>query len=238
VQVRMYVCVCMHVCVYVHTFQTLLHSLNVSENGFSSVGVEALCTSMRKVHTSLFLLDLSGNNIGVDGARALASLLISPECVLRHLLVGDAGLGDDGACALATALATSQLHSLRCRSNNFTFVGGEAFGRALHQTKTLTSLDLHDNALEDDGVIAIAESLPHSSLRRLDISKNNLNNWGVMQLKRMLKSGVVLRELHVCENEHMSDKVLEDLVATCRIYHIVCGCIDHDVSVPGRPQGY
>ena len=68
-------------------------------------------------------------------------------------------------------------------------------GKGLHE------LDLHFNAIADEGAIWIAEALPQGTLRRLDLRHNRIGSAGAMMLAHgMRENSSSLTHLDVSNN--------------------------------------
>ncbi len=138
-------------------------------------GVEALAGS------SLMLRRLSLNlsAVGDAGLEALAS---SPMIeTLQELSLSACGIEGDGVRALARATAPA----LRVLDLSYNPLGeGAAAALARGANRPLESLSLYSCEVEDDGLVALAESGALSGCRKLDTSYSSVGDDGVLALVR------------------------------------------------------
>ena len=108
--------------------------------------------------------------IGEGGAVLLSQVL--PGCKrLTNLSLNDNRIGQEGGVLLAPSLPIS-LTRLNLGSNSLGAEGAQALFGVVDVLPNLHQLYLASNHIGNAGAVAAAESLPHSALQILDLSKN------------------------------------------------------------------
>jgi len=118
--------------------------------------------------------------IGEEGARNIAKALMDPmmKTKVRILNLSYCQIGRPGITAIAKALDTTLLNSLHLRSNHIGREGIAALAKVLETCRTIQEMDLSNNEMDDEGVIAIVDALeinPSSSLQRLYLEDNRIH---------------------------------------------------------------
>ena len=107
-------------------------------------------------------LNLLNNWLGVEGAQHVAALL-RKHTSLKCLDVGACGLGAEGATLIADAIADAPhgLESLSMYYNSIEDSGAIALANAIahHEHVALTSLDISDNRIGNEGVLALLDAV-------------------------------------------------------------------------------
>jgi Ran GTPase-activating protein (RanGAP) involved in mRNA processing and transport len=201
-----------------------LRELDLSANGIGEEGARALASSPHL--EPLTSLQLQRNRLDDGGARALAS---SPHLErLENLVLESAWIGAEGIAALLTSRLPS-LQRLVLRSNRagdeiaqrlagldapthmdlreldlgYCFLRVDGI-RALSSSPictTLTSLDLHGNAIGPPGAAALASSCHLQNLQVLCLGSNDLGDRGARELagsqhlRRLTKLDLGLNEI-------------------------------------------
>lgn len=163
-----------------------LHSLDLSDNGLSTVEARALANSlsrfdrlrnvrlagnelsaasMRMVvqalaeHTELERLDVSRTGLGTDGVRSIVDEL---PVSLQWLALNENAIGSAGLKLLCTRGPREQLERLLLASNGIGVAGVRALAAA--PWPCLRDLILYDNPLKDAGLLALCENAHHLPL--------------------------------------------------------------------------
>uniref|UniRef100_W5LXK1 FISNA domain-containing protein n=1 Tax=Lepisosteus oculatus TaxID=7918 RepID=W5LXK1_LEPOC len=153
---------------------------------------EDLASALQSQHSSLRELSLSLNNLGDSGVKLLSAALRDPSCKLTTLRMVRCGLTERCCEDLASALQ-SQLSSLReldLSYNNLRDSGVKLLSAALRDPNCkLTTLKMEMCRLTERCCEDLASVLQsqHSSLRELDLSRNNLWDLGVNLLSAALR---------------------------------------------------
>ncbi len=139
-------------------------------------------------HVKHFLL---GNNIiGPSGCRRLAKFIERhPERIQTWYLAGNC-IDRESFTGLAKALTKSEtVHSVWLKRNPLTSESGAALRRLIVQTKNLTTLDLDQTELADEGVVAMLSDLPGDiSLRHLYLNGNGISSSGCAAISSYLSN--------------------------------------------------
>jgi V8-like Glu-specific endopeptidase/Ran GTPase-activating protein (RanGAP) involved in mRNA processing and transport len=178
---------------------TTLVTLNLSSNEIGDSGAVALGETL-KTNITLTSLDLDNNQIGVPGSIALAETL-KINTTLMNLGLG-CRIGSSGAVALAEALKiNTTLTSLGLGSNRIGDFVVEALVEALKTNTTLTSLDLGGNKIGISGTKTLGKTLrTNNTLTHLDLSLNQIGNEGAKCLWRALEVNKTLTKLNLSDN--------------------------------------
>ena len=125
-------------------------------------------------------------DIGATGARALGRALPLARA-LRTLGLRGNFLGNTGVAQLASGGGTLALTQLDLQSNGITADGGLALARLLHVAPALQTLCLSGNALDDQGLIALAAGAgQHATLQRLEMRSVGAGHDGTLALVQAL----------------------------------------------------
>ncbi|KAH9314646.1 hypothetical protein KI387_023273, partial [Taxus chinensis] len=182
--------------------QETLEELYFLNNGISAEAARAICEllpSVERIKTLHFFNNMTGD----DGAEALSELV--KNCItLEDFRCSSARVGTQGGIALAGALAEgSRLKKLDLMDNMFGTTGGVAVSRAISGHLDLTEVYLSYLNFEDEGAIAIANSLKEGapSLRVLEIAGNDITSKAAPALAECLTVKKLLTKFDASENE-------------------------------------
>jgi len=148
-------------------------------------------------------LDFSSMGLGVASGLVIASLL-EANASLASLLVGRNALRDEAVEAIARALRANRNCSLATLGLSHTRLGVSAakqLAEALVVTPSITSLDVTGNRLcgtwmdaygahgsyVSEGIVALAEALPCSSLRTLLAGHNGIRDEGALAIATAIR---------------------------------------------------
>lgn len=168
---------------------TTVRTLDLTNTGLTATGLAALLDALRSRGLPLQRLYLGGNNLGPDDAGLLAALLREG---VTELYLNAGRLGDRGVAVLAADGLDRGEHriTLGLGGNGIGPVGVRSLAARLDR---LTALDLarppssvalraQPNLVGDEGAAALAEHLPGSGLRRLDLRHTGLTGRGARLL--------------------------------------------------------
>ncbi|PIN07415.1 Ran GTPase-activating protein [Handroanthus impetiginosus] len=207
-----------------------LKYLNISDNALGEKGVRAFGKLLRS-QVGLEELYLMNDGISKEAAQAVCELVPSTG-KLRVLHFHNNMTGDEGALAISEILKRCPLlEDFRCSSTRVGSEGGVALTEALAQCPNLKKLDIRDNMfgveagvklsevlykheyiteiylsylnLEDEGAIAIANSLKESapSLKVLEMAGNDLTAEAAPSLAACISRKTSLVKLNLSEND-------------------------------------
>lgn len=151
-----------------------LEHLHLAGNRISGAGFKVFLEGWSRESCKLVHFDISGNNAMEDGATAMARFLISPYCRLETLVIKGNKLGSDGAKTIAEALCVNS---------------------------TLTSLNISNNSIGDEGISHLAKPLSKNRLKELNISFNDITSTGILLLRDAFRQCTALETLLLDNNK-------------------------------------
>ncbi|XP_058243307.1 uncharacterized protein LOC131351769 [Hemibagrus wyckioides] len=197
-----------------------LEKLSLSDCSITEEGYTALAEALKSSH--LIELDLRGNDPGASGVKLLTDLLQDPDCKLNTLSLLKSAEAEETCASLTEVLGRNpllqreldlsgkisgdsgvkQLSALlkdpHCRPETLRLVEcGLTAGSCITVVEVLSShpcfiteLDLSNNDLQNTGVMEISEELkiPHSDLKILRLSDCSITEEGYTALAKALKS--------------------------------------------------
>ena len=179
----------------------VLH-LKMCESHISSSGLASLFDAA--MHSTMRTLDFSSFHFDEESLNALATLMKRSNTITEYNLV-DNEIGDDDVALICDGLAENVVvEKLDFCANEFGVEGARSLARLLKATKnkTLASLNLGLNPLENEGVVALVDGLKsNKSLRTLDLTFCGISDDGAIALASLLEHGSHLVELDLNDNE-------------------------------------
>lgn len=167
-----------------------LRTLDLTNTGLTVDGLRVLTDALCQRETPTSRLYVGGNNLGPDAAMLLAALL--RDAGVNELYLAAGQLGDAGARVLAEVVQSlpGRRIVLSLGGNGVGEDGVRALAAAL---PALAELDLArppsarllravPNEVGDAGAAALAETLAHSGLRRLDLRHTGVRGRGAKAL--------------------------------------------------------
>lgn len=134
-------------------------------------------------------LNLGGNRIGDEGARMLAESVTFSK--VQWFELGGNDLGEEGIQALCHATtAFPKLKTLNLYRNSLKDGGAKVFAQD-NELEGLEEIDLAQNEIGDEGILALANSkkFPHLAAMYLD------NNFASIEAREEAKHGVNFKRL-------------------------------------------
>ncbi|CAM4640555.1 unnamed protein product [Leuciscus chuanchicus] len=164
-----------------------LEILWLRDCGVTDEGCAALTSALRSNPSHLRQLDLSFNKVGDSGVKQLSDLLQDPHCKLEILRLRGCGVTDEGCAALTSALRSnpSHLRELDLSWNKVGDSGVKQLSDLLQDPHCkLEKLWLWDCGVTHEGCAALTSALRSnpSHLRKLDLSRNKVGDFGVKLL--------------------------------------------------------
>src|SRR5688572_2222000 len=162
------------------------------------------------------VFDLSHNDIGDDGVRALAA----SSCIgaLQVLLAVGIGCADEGAIALADSQGLSYLHTLVLSRNDIEAEGAARL-IAVNRLSSLASLDLSVNPIDGLALaqlLAKTRARP-GGLRALNLEDNGMGAEGIIALVALPHVADV-EQLAISGNDILATGV--EALASCPLQHV------------------
>ena len=144
---------------------TSVRSLSFKGNEVTSNGAGALARSLAN-HPGIIRVNAEANNLGVQGAIAMSSYVLMKQQV-SSMRLGYNMIGDDGARAVVAAILSrkgvrDEAHvfpCLRLGGNGISPNAVKAVVALCRRNETITSLDLSNNRLGDEGALMVAHLL-------------------------------------------------------------------------------
>ncbi|XP_067292717.1 NACHT, LRR and PYD domains-containing protein 14-like [Pseudorasbora parva] len=165
-----------------------LRSCDISDRGYAT-----LSSALRSNPSQLRELDLSENNLSELGVKLLSALLADPQCKLEKLGLRSCHISDKGCADLSSALRSNPSH--------------------------LRELDLSGNDIRDSGVQQLSDILKHPQCKLQKLELRSCNICSYYDLSLALRSNLSLRELDLSEN-NITDygmQQLSDLLKRCKL---------------------
>ncbi|XP_043852217.1 NACHT, LRR and PYD domains-containing protein 3-like [Dromiciops gliroides] len=189
--------------------QNLLH-LDLAGNALKDDGVKLLCEALKHPHCQLQILVLWKCHLTSVSCEYLSFALISNQN-LTHLDLSGNDLGDNGIMLLCEALGNQycSINSLQLRSCGLTSSGCQDLSTALKKNRSVTHLNLADNALGNHGVTLLCEALgyPNCLLQELKLQGCSFSEACCWDLSSALKSNEKLTHLNLGGNTLGNDGV-------------------------------
>ncbi|KAA6399841.1 MAG: putative Protein NLRC3 [Streblomastix strix] len=194
-----------------HTFErnTHLKTIDMARCGIGDLTMLALKEALKKANELMPIETRSGQETHIGQKKHAA---------LRDIFLENNDIGPDGLASLVSGLIASydthpieQISLFNCQyvghNNRDPCVDGiQQIGQLLLITTSLVSLDLGGCLIEDAGVSVLAESLSQAStLKSLNLQRNNLSNISAYNLKDALMKNQTLEELDLRRNK-MNDE--------------------------------
>ncbi|XP_072894196.1 NACHT, LRR and PYD domains-containing protein 3-like isoform X2 [Hemitrygon akajei] len=146
-------------------------------------------------------LDLWNCHIQYEGIQRLGPGL--HKC--QELRLGENELGDSGVQMVSAALRNPEckIQKLCLTRVSLTYSGAEDLAFALSTNRSLTELDLTDNALGDSGVKLVSAALKNSEckIQKLGLTRVSLTDSGAEDLASALSTNRSLTELDLSDNK-------------------------------------
>ncbi|XP_022973697.1 RAN GTPase-activating protein 2-like isoform X2 [Cucurbita maxima] len=188
----------------------LLEDFRCSSSRIDSEGNLALCIALETC-TNLKKLDLQDNMLGVEGGFALSKSL-AYHVDLKELYLSYLNLEDEGAIAIANALKDTApaLEVLEMAGNDITAEAASVLAAGIAKKSHLTSLNLAENELKDEGTILISKALGHIKIKEVDMSTNLIRRAGARVLAQTVvqKPGFVLLNIN---GNFISDEGIDEV---------------------------
>ena len=175
--------------------------LCLSNNNITDIAADEIAKAIsHNIHLQEF--HISGNKLSTVGAIKIAKALQNVFS-LKALYISDNKIDSTAAHDIATAIDhANQLHELDISKNNFKARGIEIILKPLQNCDQLTKLYISDNNVTDDTITHDVRTLIscNTGLQEIDISGNNLQARGAINVAAALQSIVMLTKLCISNN--------------------------------------
>ena len=189
---------------------TKLKELHLSSNSFGE-GLLTITKALKHI-TSLTSLDFGNNNISKEAADELA-LAIRSNKHLTELHMYNCNLKSSAVVILQSLSNVSTIKLLNVNDNQMPPQAAKTLASVIMCNTRLEKLYLRDSNLSE-GILEVAKALQHiTSLKSLDLSKNNISNEVSVELAVAIKSNKHLEELWMldCNLRSSATVILQSL---------------------------
>jgi hypothetical protein len=163
-----------------------------------------------KFNKTLISLDVSSNYLGPLMTKNLITSI--PMSNLEILNLSKSNLGDQGIsaiCSLFSSVNENKVRRLNLSSNKFTCLGLSKFLEGLGSNRTMEELNIDRNNLMGKLIVCLGSFLvENQKLKRLFMSKCELDEDAGDALKIGLVKNKILEELHINENNLYDEGVI------------------------------
>lgn len=160
--------------------------------------LNSICGAIDKAGARLVEINLSDNAFGPIGLEALMTFFQSPCCFsLRELRIHNNGLGPQGAQKLALSLEKGFINSGKkmalkvfvCGRNRLEYEGAKAISNTLKQMGTLEEIQMPQNGIRPNGIEFIAEACANNpDLKVINFNDNTFRKVGAEWMSKALAS--------------------------------------------------
>mmetsp|Transcript_2593 Transcript_2593/g.3779 ORF Transcript_2593/g.3779 Transcript_2593/m.3779 type:complete len:355 (+) Transcript_2593:250-1314(+) len=218
---------------------TSVESLVLRRNEITPKGILALSTMLQH-NTSIHTIFLRGNNVGSDGCRWLSEIMLKENTALETLDLQKNHIGDNGANYLAHGLLNNDaIKYLKLENNKIGNDGAKAFGQLFIRKKQrntttgrttiiMEALALSKNSIQDDGVMALSRGITESdSLKEIHLDRNQIGDEGIEHITEMLTKTRHVKKLQLKYNPFTRKGAKRLLEGVARNYFLESVIIDH-----------
>ncbi len=150
-----------------------LHYADFDLNKLGSDGIRILCRSIK--NCSLEELSLSCNSIGPEAGQYLAHL-INNNSSIQKILLDDNELGSEGIVALTKGICNCCVKLMDISGNDIGPGAGAALAELINNNQSMNVINLSDNQLNSDDIIALSTNLKGCSMENIDLSLNHISS--------------------------------------------------------------
>ena len=185
----------------IHSISTMsnLIELSLIRNKINDDFGEQLINSLSTHNTNLQMLYLSINSIGIKTCQEISKFLLLDECQLTILELQSNQIDDECLQELITGMKVNQtLSYLEIGYNKINTISGILLGEYLKNNTTLSTLNIKQNYLFNEGCGKILEGLAennNSNLRSLNLIGNSIDDKVYSSIKNLIDKRKTLSAL-------------------------------------------
>ena len=185
----------------IHSISTMsnLIELSLIRNKINDDFGEQLINSLSTHSTNLQMLYLSINSIGIKTCQEISKFLLLDECQLTILELQSNQIDDECLQELITGMKVNQtLSYLEIGYNKINTISGILLGEYLKNNTTLSTLNIKQNYLFNEGCGKILEGLAennNSNLRSLNLIGNSIDDKVYSSIKNLIDKRKTLSDL-------------------------------------------
>ena len=176
-----------------------LIELSLIRNKINDDFGEQLINSLSTHNTNLQMLYLSINSIGIKTCQEISKFLLLDECQLTILELQSNQIDDECLQELITGMKVNQtLSYLEIGYNKINTISGILLGEYLKNNTTLSTLNIKQNYLFNEGCGKILEGLAennNSNLRSLNLIGNSIDDKVYSSIKNLIDKRKTLSDL-------------------------------------------
>ena len=176
-----------------------LIELSLIRNKINDDFGEQLINSLSTHSTNLQMLYLSINSIGIKTCQEISKFLLLDECQLTILELQSNQIDDECLQELITGMKVNQtLSYLEIGYNKINTISGILLGEYLKNNTTLSTLNIKQNYLFNEGCGKILEGLAennNSNLRSLNLIGNSIDDKVYSSIKNLIDKRKTLSDL-------------------------------------------
>ena len=205
--------------------------LCLSSNNITDIAADNIAIVIILHHMHLQEFHISGNKLSTVGAIKIAKAL-QHVFSLKVLYISDNKIDSTAAYDIATAIShANQLHELDISKNNFKARGIEIILKPLQNCDKLTKLYISDNNVTDDTIAHDVGTVisRNTGLQEIDVSGNNLQARGAINVAVALQSIVMLTKLCISNNNithHAANDIAIAITCNVHLQHLSIGGSD------------
>ena len=185
----------------IHSISTMsnLIELSLIRNKINDDFGEQLINSLSTHNTNLQMLYLSINSIGIKTCQEISKFLLLDECQLTILELQSNQIDDECLQELITGMKVNQtLSYFEIGYNKINTISGILLGEYLKNNTTLSTLNIKQNYLFNEGCGKILEGLAennNSNLRSLNLIGNSIDDKVYSSIKNLIDKRKTLSDL-------------------------------------------
>lgn len=211
---------------------TTLQYLNVGGNPIEDIGILDLSPSL--ANSSLQFLDVSDTGMSDEGVIALATALHCNSSLHVLIMHSNNKITCEGMGILLDLCVQSNLSEIDL---SFCRTGWSedilvALGNSIPAFKTLRSLNISYNDLEEEGISALIRAISSGShVTKLGLEGNSMSAHNLQHLGYMICENAVIKKISVSEDDLLYDTEEFDIFCDCMIASISLQVVEiHEVE--------
>ena len=216
---------------------TQLQVLDISKNLFQTLGIITIAKALQSI-TTMNKFYINDNNVTDEAANDVALVLHHNAhlqeldigltqngviCIMKALqsittlrvlkMKGNELITDKTAESIAAAVSSNtELQMFDISMTFFSPTGIQKISKALRCFSTLTKLYISYNSFTDEVTQYIAAIInSNTQLREFDVSKNNLQSIGIIEIAKALQNTSTLTKLYINDNHDIKDIAADDI---------------------------
>ena len=182
-----------------------------TEDTLLDIKCVTILSEILKINKTIKRLELRSSSL-TGGIKQVSDALISNAILEKLVLYDVTGITDEDMTHLSNMLAVNEsLKKLRLLYCNITDIGVQYICQGLFKNQTLTTLDIGGNPQITSVSMKAIAGLLHmtTSLRRLDLDGNSLNDDDIKTICTSLSKNTTLQKLYLSRRHEENCKTLD-----------------------------